>query len=219
MFYVYTYLREDGTPYYVGKGKGNRARTKGKHERVHKPTDTNRIIIVEDNLLEQDAFALEIELIKKYGRKDIGTGILQNQTDGGDGVSGAKFGRRSNELIEKIASANRGQKRSAESRAKMAAAKIGTKQSDETKKKRSESLTGIKRSDEYKKKLSESRLGEANPMYGKESPRKGKTMSESAKEKIRQARAKQVISAETKLKMAESQRRRHAARKINEFLK
>ena len=89
MFYVYTYLREDRTPYYVGKGSGERAFKKwGKG--IKPPKDPSRIIIVEDNLDEQTAFDLERKLIAEYGRKDLGTGILYNMTDGGEGSSGHK---------------------------------------------------------------------------------------------------------------------------------
>jgi hypothetical protein len=84
-YYVYLYLREDGTPYYVGKGKGNRAFSL---KRRISPPPKERIIIHTENLSENDAFELEKELIAKYGRKDIGTGILRNKTDGGDGLAG-----------------------------------------------------------------------------------------------------------------------------------
>ena len=82
-YYVYEYLRENGTPYYVGKGSGFRAYCK----RPYKPNDKSRIRIVADKLTEQEAFNLEVELIAKYGRKDLGTGILKNKTDGGEGPS------------------------------------------------------------------------------------------------------------------------------------
>ena len=83
-YYVYLYLREDKTPYYVGKGKGNRVYSKN---RRLQPPPKDRILIL-DNLTEEEAFRKEINLIKRYGRKDNGTGILANLTDGGEGSSG-----------------------------------------------------------------------------------------------------------------------------------
>ena len=85
-YYVYMYLREDGTPYYVGKGTGYRAYSKDRT--IKPPKDLSRIIFHAQNLTEEEAFAIEIEQIKKYGRVNNNTGILRNLTDGGEGSSG-----------------------------------------------------------------------------------------------------------------------------------
>lgn len=87
-YYTYAYLREDRTPYYIGKGKGRRAFRKEKRI-VSPPKDKNRIIFLKQNLTEEEAFKHEIYMIGVFGRKDLGTGILHNRTDGGDGSSGA----------------------------------------------------------------------------------------------------------------------------------
>ena len=89
-YYVYLFVRRDGTPYYVGKGQGNRAWNKRKKTSAKLPSDRSRIIIIHWDISEIEAFMLERYYIRWFGRKDIGTGILRNLTDGGDGCSGRK---------------------------------------------------------------------------------------------------------------------------------
>lgn len=80
-YYVYVYLREDGTPYYVGKGKDNRWKQKS-HSVEIPPIE--RVIFSLQNVDEETALNEEIKLISQWGRLNNGTGILENKTDGGD---------------------------------------------------------------------------------------------------------------------------------------
>jgi hypothetical protein len=84
-FYTYAYLREDRTPYYIGKGTGDRI--KDKRRTIKPPKDKSRIILLKQNLTEEEAFRHEKYMIAVFGRKDLGTGILYNRTDGGEGTS------------------------------------------------------------------------------------------------------------------------------------
>jgi uncharacterized protein with PIN domain len=136
-FYIYAYIREKdskiakaGTPYYIGKGNGRRAWNNdrmGRHSSVHMP-NKKYIVILENNLTELGALALERRLIAWWGRIDNNTGILRNRCDGGTGSSGVI---RSEEFRKTISGLNNHF--------------FGKKHTEETKKKLSEAAKGHKR--------------------------------------------------------------------------
>lgn len=105
IYYVYMYLKENGTPFYVGKGKGNRHLAHLQEAKKSSTKDTNKlkintikkmlnegkepsIVFVDKNIDEDSAFELEEFLISEIGRIDLKTGTLTNLTNGGDGASG-----------------------------------------------------------------------------------------------------------------------------------
>lgn len=107
-FYVYQLRRADQEdPFYIGKGKGDRLNEHFKGYVEDNPLKKNIIAkaraegvellaeIIEDGLEESEAFALEMATIKKYGRRDNGSGCLCNMTDGGEGLSGFRFSEES----------------------------------------------------------------------------------------------------------------------------
>jgi hypothetical protein len=152
-FYTYAYLREDRTPYYIGKGSGNRI-NENKGRPCKKPKNKSRIIFLKQNLTEEEAFNHEKYMIAVFGRKDLGTGILHNKTDGGEGCSGFKHSeetKRNHSIKMKGKNHPHYGKRS--------------------------TFYGKSHSNDSKRKLSEKRRGENNPMYGRKkenSPSYGK---------------------------------------------
>ena len=129
-FYTYAYLREDKTPYYIGKGQGRRISNRQKKD-IKSPKDESRIIFLKQNLTEEEAFKHEIYMIDVFGRKDLGTGILYNMTNGGEGRSGLIH---SEETKRKISEKNRGKKRTEEQKQKLREAQKN--QSEETRRKK-----------------------------------------------------------------------------------
>jgi AP2 domain len=94
-YYVYIVFRLDGTPCYVGKGKGFRYGVKHKHNPHYTAILNNAkkigrelpIVIIRENLTEYDAFETEKAFIASIGREAFG-GSLVNLTDGGEGAAG-----------------------------------------------------------------------------------------------------------------------------------
>lgn len=111
-FYTYAYLRKDRTPYYIGKGSGYRIYDKGRRE-FKPPKDKSRIIFLKQNLTEEDAFKHERYMIAFFGRKDLGTGILINRSDGGLGGRNVRSRSFNQEQKDQIRERMRGNKHKA----------------------------------------------------------------------------------------------------------
>ena len=154
-YYTYAYLREDKTPYYIGKGESNRAFYKGKGE-IQPPKDKARIIFLKQNLTEEEAFKHEIYMIAVLGRKDLGTGILRNRTDGGEGSSGRILSEKSK---TKLREAHKNKKLSEETKKKIGASIKGREYSEETILKMRKAKQGKRMSEDAKIKMSERKKG------------------------------------------------------------
>jgi len=168
IFYVYAYLRKkDLTPYYIGKGCKDRAYNNKAH-RISVPKDKSKIVFLETNLTELGAFALERRYIRWYGRKDKGTGLLLNLTDGGEGTSGRIFSQETRKKISiKTAIRMFGNIPTKETRKKISKAHMGNQYSlgkipwNKGKKLPEELKTNMRnpKTEEHKKKLSIARKG------------------------------------------------------------
>jgi hypothetical protein len=167
-FYVYAFLRNKDSgsgpkysPYYIGKGCGKRAFEKYGRS-IPLPKDNAFIVFIEQRLTESEAFNLEKYCIKLFGRVDIGTGILHNLTDGGEGPAGMIMSK--------------------ETRRKMSLSRQGTKHP----------LWGEPRSEAVKSKISAAMSGHKHRCYGLPMPEETKAKISKAnkgKPKTQQHRA------------------------------
>ena len=184
MYYVYSYLRIDYSPYYIGKGCKDRAYAYSNH-RIKAPKDRSRVYIIKSNLTEAEAYKVEKLYILMFGRKDLGTGILRNLSDGGEGPTGYKT---TPEQRRKISLSRMGEKHPL----------YGVSPSEETREKQRRVMKGRF-------------VGEKNPMYGKtlsdnhrkaiSKRHKGVSKSEEHRRKISEANKGKVLSQETKDKL------------------
>lgn len=103
MAYVYLHKKDNGSIFYVGKGNGYRAWQKSNRNeywnRVKNKYGLN-VVIFKDNMSDEDALRLEMELIEAIGLQK-----LTNLTLGGDGALGLKH---SEQTKQKIGKANSG---------------------------------------------------------------------------------------------------------------
>lgn len=190
-FFVYVWRRPCGEPFYVGKGKKYRDTA----EQGRNPIFRNIVAkiraggeepVVErifDGITEHEAFAHEVALVAKYGRKNNGTGVLANLTDGGDGVSGWVA--------------------SAETRARMSAANTGKVLSEDHRAKIGAANKGKAKSEGHRANLSAANKGKALSKDARakiSAANKGKVLSEEHRAKISASLTGKVLSKEVRAK-------------------
>ncbi len=180
-FYTYLWLREDGTPYYVGKGTNNRAYVR--HRMGNAPPKDR--VILQEHPSEQDAWDAEMFLIDYYGRKDLGTGCLINRTDGGEGggVNPSEATR------EKQRTSHLGHKASTETRQRMSRSQVKRCSGGEN------HWTRKPGYEESIRKMSAARMG--------------RTLSDETKAKISAARLGHETSEETRMKISAANQGKH----------
>jgi NUMOD3 motif len=169
-YYVYALYRQNGTPFYIGKGCGRRINSHEGEARAGDNMPRHRVIRkmlaaghevgkakLHTGLTEAQAHKIEMAVIKEIGRHPHGP--LVNLTDGGDGLSGYK---NSPATIAKRAASNRalgGSQWTPEARARASASKIGEVRSEAFKAHLSKLWTGRKNSPEAIEKMRLAAIG------------------------------------------------------------
>ena len=179
MAIVYKHIRNDTNEvFYIGIGNDeSRAHNKCNRSSYWKGIVKKygyNIELIEKDISWETACELEKQLIKEYGRADLGFGSLINMTDGGDGQSNpsketrdkmrkAKIGKSlSDKTIDKIKKSNIGKKRGPqtnEHKQKLREANIGNNHSENSKQKMRQAKLGTSHSEETKRKISEVKIG------------------------------------------------------------
>jgi hypothetical protein len=203
MAIVYRHIRLDkNEPFYIGIGKDiKRAFRKDSRNDYWNNISKNgyEVEILFENLTWEEACEKEKEFIKLYGRKDKGTGILCNMTDGGDGVDFTPEVR--NKISEKMKSDNPTKRKDVKEKISTTLKKYfeinKTTHTEETREKLKQINLGRYISHETKEKMSLSKLG-------KTSPRKGVKLSDETKLKLRLSNLGKKQSPETIKKRTET---------------
>ena len=214
IYYVYEHIRLDKMePFYIGKGKGERAYDLYRNDHHDAITDEygHAVVIIADNLTEEEAYWLERDTIEDYvfnlgygidieGHNDYNH-VLPHLTNMDWGGIGGKGGvKLSEETKEKMSEAKKGQipwnkgkkgmyNHSEETKQRMSESHKRENLSEETIQRMSEAKKGTHLSEEHKQNLSKShkgiQAGKNHPMYGKHHSEEAKRkMSENSKGKM-----------------------------------
>jgi hypothetical protein len=204
-YYVYAhYIPGEPFPFYIGKGKANRAydlkgRSKFWNRKAKNGFD---VVFISVNLAEHESLLLERKMILFYGRKDNATGCLVNHTDGGDGLTNPSIKTR-----KKIADANKERFKDPQFRKRFSVAQRNKVIKESTKTKMSQAHINRFKSMEERnkhKKLSE-RAWSSVELRKKQSELISKKHKENPEiaNKIRQYRLGKTLSPDSRRKLSQ----------------
>lgn len=126
MAVVYRHIDNFGKTFYIGIGKGEDRAFDYSHrsdfwKRYANKYGVNSEILI-NGISFDEAKELEVLLISEYGRRDLGTGVLVNMTDGGDGSINLVV---SEETRIKMSESHKGKKSTKETRKKLSKIRQG----------------------------------------------------------------------------------------------
>jgi len=208
-FYVYAYIDpRDGTPFYIGKGKGNRDQQHlfpSKMKQRQFLYNKLRKLIAQgicpevrricENLSEEEALHYESFFIHALGRRNLGTGCLCNLTNGGDGPFGVVVSEETRRKLSRVWKGRTREPFSESHRRKLSQARAGVSRgphSEKTRRKISRAHKGKTLSEEHRRKLSKAK----------------ETVSAGTRRKISQAHAGRHLSEEHKRKIGDAHKGR-----------